>query len=53
MIMDGMDREGMDMEGMDMEGMDRKGMVMGFGENIHPRKVKQLSSPVQECIAQL
>ena len=35
MIMDGMDREG-----MDREGMDRKGMVMGFGENIQPRKVK-------------
>ena len=42
MIMDGMDREGMgmDREGMDREGMDRKGMVMGFGENIQPRKVK-------------
>ena len=40
MIIDGMDREGMDREGMDREGMDRKGMVMGFGENIQPRKVK-------------
>ena len=42
MIMDGMDREGMgmDREGMDREGMDRKGMVMGFGENIQPCKVK-------------
>ena len=35
MIMEGMGREG-----MDREGMDRKGMVMGFGENIQPRKVK-------------
>ena len=35
-----MDMEGMDREGMDREGMDRKGMVMGFGENIQPRKFK-------------